>query len=132
MPELPDKSTLENGKTAVDRPSPSDAPSSFERDRNQNSKWWIIPNFSYLLVWWILVIGYYVVLSSIAGREHKGPINLEMISGAGYAILASGLIGALFAKRFRMLWFLISIALSTLVLVLMLLGLGTLRNMMNP
>jgi hypothetical protein len=132
MPEFPDKSTLENGNSAVNNPSPSDAPSSSGRDRNGNSKWWVIPNFRYLLIWWILIIGYYVALSSIAGREHKGPINLEMISSAGYAILASGLIGALFAKRLRMLWFLISIALSTLILLLMFLGLGTFRNMMNP
>jgi hypothetical protein len=44
-------------------------------------------------------------------------------------ILVSGLIGAFYANRSRPLWFLISIVLA--MLILMLLGLGTLKNMMN-
>ncbi len=132
MPELPGKSTLERSKTTEDSASPPEASPSPGRDRTRDAKWWVIPNFSYLLLWWVVVIGYYVVFSSISGRDHKGLIDLEMISGGWYVILASGLIGAFYAKRFRLIWFLISIVLAMLILLLMLLGLGTLKNLMNP
>ena len=131
MPELPGKSTLERSKTTEDSASPPDASPSPRRDRTHNSEWWVIPNFSYLLIWWVVVIGYYVVFNSISGRDHKGLIDLDMISDGWYVILASGLIGAFYAKRFRLLWFLISIVLAMLILLLMLLGLGTLKNLMN-
>ena len=101
------------------------------RDRPDDSGWWVIPDFSYLLVWWMAVIGFYVVFSSILGRYHNGLVDPETISDGWYAILASGLIGAFYAKRFRPLWFLISIVLAMLILLLMLLGLGTLKNLMN-
>jgi len=102
------------------------------RDRTDNPHWWVIPNFNHLLIWWVVIIGYYVVFNSISGRHHKGLIDPEMVSEGWYVILASGLIGALYAKRFRPLWFLISIVLAMLILLLMLLGLGTLMALMNP
>ena len=132
MPELPGKSTLERSKTTEDSASPPDASPSPRRDGTHHSEWWVIPNFSYLLLWWVVVIGYYVVFNSISGRDHKSLIDLDMISDGWYVILASGLIGAFYAKRFRLLWFLISIVLAMLILLLMLLGLGTLKNLMNP
>lgn len=131
MAEAPGKPTHETSNTAKSGASPPDAAPSTEHDRTSTSQWWVIPNFSYLLVWWVVIIGYYVVISSIPGREHKALIDPEMLSGAWYAILASGLIGAFYAKRFRLIWFLISIVLALLILLLMLLGLGTLKNLMN-
>jgi hypothetical protein len=110
----------------------TDVSPSSGRDRSRNSEWWRIPNFSYLLIWWVVVIGYYVVLNSISGRDHKGMIDLEMVSDGWYMIMACGLIGAFYTKRFRLLWFLISIVLAMLILLLMLLGLGAFKNLMNP
>jgi hypothetical protein len=132
MPELPDKSTPERSKTAQNGASLPDASPSPSRDRSRKSEWRVIPNFGYLLIWWVAVIGFYVVFNSISGRYHKGLIDPEMISDGWYVILASGLIGAFFATRFRLLWFLISIVLATLILLLLLLALGTLKNLMNP
>jgi hypothetical protein len=131
MPELPSKSTLERSKATEDSASPPDALPPPSRDRTHNSEWWVIPDFSYLLIWWVVVIGYYVVFNSISGRDHKGLIDLEMITDGWYVILASGLIGAFYAKRSRPLWFLISIVLAMLIMLLMLLGIGTLKNLMN-
>ena len=132
MPELPDKSTPERSKTAQNGASLPDASPSPSRDRRRKPEGWVIPNFGYLLIWWVAVIGFYGVFNSISGRYHKGLIDPEMISDGWYVILASGLIGAFFATRFRLLWFLISIVLSTLILLLLLLALGTLKNLMNP
>jgi hypothetical protein len=89
-------------------------------------------DFSYLLIWWVVIIGYYVDFSYISGRAQRGQSELEMISGARNAIPVSGLIGAFYAKRFRLLWLLISIVLATLILLRRLLGLGALKNLMNP
>lgn len=91
----------------------------------------MIPNFRYLLLWWVALLGYYVVFNSISGRFHKDLIDLEAVSDAWYAILASGLIGVFFAKRSRLLWFLLSVVLATLILLAMLLTLGTLKRWMN-
>ncbi len=66
------------------------------------------------------------------GRDHKGLIDVEMIYDGWYVIVASGVIGALYAKRRRILWFLISIVLAMLMLLLMLLGLGALKTLMFP
>jgi hypothetical protein len=131
MLALPGKSTLERSKTAENSASPPDASPSRKRDRTHNPEWWAIPNFSHLLIWWVVVIGYYVVFSSISSRYRKDLIDLEMISNGWHVILASGLIGALYAKQLRLVWFLISILLAMLLLLLMLLGLGTLKNVMN-
>jgi len=132
MPELPDKSALERSKTTQNGASRPDAPPSPGRDPTRSPQWWAIPNFGYLLIWWVVIIGYYVVFNSISARDHNSLIDPEMISDGWYAILASGIIGAFYATRFRLLWFLISIVLAALMLLLMLLGLGTLKNLMNP
>jgi hypothetical protein len=132
LPELPHESTLERSKSTEDSASPADVSPSPGRDRNHNPEWWRVPNFGYLLIWWVAVIGYYVVFNSISSRGHKGLIDLAMISDGWYAILACGLIGAFYTKRFRLLWFLISIVLAMLILLLMLLGLGVLMDLMNP
>lgn len=131
MPEQTGKSSADGSKTSEDTAPPPHVSSSAAHDRTQELEWWRIPNFPYLLVWWLAVIGYYVVFDSISGRYHKNLIDLELISDARYVIFASGLIGALYAKRFRILWFLISIVLGTLILLLMVLGLGTFRTMTN-
>ena len=131
MPEPPGNSSLERSKPAEGGAAPLDASPSPGGDRTGKPRWWVMPNFSYLIVWWVALIGYYVAFSSIPGREHPGLIDPEMIYDGWYAILASGLIGAFYAKRFRLLWFLLSIALAALILLLMLLGLGALRNLMN-
>ena len=67
-----------------------------------------------------------------SGRYYKSLIDVEMMVEGWYVILASGAIGALYAKKLRMLWFLISIVLAMLILLLMLLGLGALETLMNP
>lgn len=132
MTEPPGKSTLERNKPPADSAWSANASSSSRRDRSHNSKWWAISNFSQLLLWWVVAIGFYVVFDSISGRYHKGLIDLAIVSDGWYVVLASGLIGALYVKRFRLLWFVISIVLATLILLLMLLGLGALKNLMNP
>ena len=131
MPELPGKSTLERSKTRENGASPPDASPPPGGGQSRNSQWWVIPDFGYLVIWWVAVIGYYVVFNSISGRDHIGLIDPEMISGGWYVILISGLIGAFYAKRSRPLWFLISIVLAMLILLLMLLGLGALKNLTN-
>ncbi len=98
----------------------------------RKSVWWALPNFSHLLIWWVVMIGYYVVFNTLSGRYYKGLIDVEMIVEGWYVILASGAIGALYAKKRRMLWFLISIVLAMLILLLMLLCLGALKTLMNP
>ena len=98
----------------------------------QESVWWVLPNFSHLLIWWVVMIGYYVVFNTLSGRYYKGLIDVEMIVEGWYVILASGAIGALYAKKLRILWFLISIAVATLILLAMLLCLGALKTLMNP
>jgi amino acid transporter len=132
MPELPGKSTPERSKATTDSARPPAGAPSPGRDRTHNPEWWVVPHFGYLLVWWVVIIGYYVVFSSIPGREHKGLVDPEMISDGWYAILTSGLVGAFYATRFRLLWFLLSMVLALLILLLMLLGLGSLKNLMNP
>ena len=132
MPEWPGKSARERSKITQDSASPLDASPSHRRDLTYNSQWWVIPNFSHLVIWWIVIIGYYVVFNSITGRYYKGLIDLEMVSDGWYVILASGIIGALYAKQLRPVWFLISIVLAILILLLMLLGFGILKILMNP
>ena len=131
MPALPAKSPLESRDAAADSAAPAAAPPASRRERSYKSRWWAIPNFRYLLLWWVAVLGYYVVLNSISGRYHKDLIDLDAASDAWFAILASGLIGAFYAKRSRPLWFLISVVLATLILLVMLLALGTLKRWMN-
>ena len=99
---------------------------------HQDSDWWVLPNFSHLLIWWVVMIGYYVVFNTLSGRYHKGLIDVDMIVEGWYVILASGAIGALYAKKLRILWFLISIVLAMLILLLMLLCLGALKALMYP
>ena len=98
----------------------------------RKSVWWALPNFSHLLIWWVVMIGYYVVFNTLSGRYYKGLIDVEMIAEGWYVILASGAIGALYAKQLRILWFLVSIVLAMLILLLMLLCLGALKTLMNP
>lgn len=100
--------------------------------RTPGSEWWVLPNFSHLLIWWVVMIGYYVVFNTLSGRDHKGLIDMEMIYDGWYVIAASGVVGALYAKRRRILWFLVSIVLAMLMLLLMLLGLGALKMLMSP
>ncbi len=102
-----------------------------ERDPTGNPHWWVIPNFGYLLIWWVVIIGFYVSFHSLSGRYHKGLIDPELIADGWYVVLASGLIGALYARRLRPLWFVISTVLAMLILLLMLLGLGILVSLMN-
>lgn len=78
------------------------------------------------------MIGYYVVFNTLSGRYYKGLIDVEMIVEGWYVILASGGIGALYAKKLRILWFLISIVVATLILLLMLVCLGALKTLMYP
>lgn len=96
------------------------------------SVWWALPNFSHLVIWWVVMIGYCVVFNTLSGRYYKGRIDVEMIVEGWYVILASGVIGALYAKKRRILWFLVSIVLAMLILLLMLLCLGALKTLMNP
>jgi hypothetical protein len=63
---------------------------------------------------------------------YKGLADVKMISDGWYASLASGLIGAFSAKRFRLLWFLISIVVALLILLAMLVGLSAVRNLIDP
>ena len=98
----------------------------------RKSVWWALPNVSHLLIWWVVMIGYYVVFNTLSGRYYKGLIDLEMIAEGWYVILASGAIGALYAKKLRILWFLVSVLLAMLILLLMLLCLGALKTLMNP
>ena len=130
MPELPGKSPTETSKAPEDGASIPDA--SLRSGRSGYSGWWLLPNFSHLLIWWVVMIGYYVVFNSLSGRYHKGLIDMDMISDGWYVILASGVVGALYAKRLRILWFLISTVLAMLILLLMLLCLGALKNLMVP
>ena len=132
MPELSEPATLERDERTTVSASHPDVPPSPSRGRSHSSKWWVISNFGYLVVWWVVVIGYYVVINSIRDRDHRGLIDLQMISDGWYAILASALIGAFYVNRFRLRWFLMSIVLAMLILVLMLLVLGTLKSLMNP
>ncbi len=115
----------------ADSASSPDASPPATRGRTHDSKWWEIPNFGSLVIWWVVVIGYYLVFNSISGRYHDRLIDPEMVTQGWYAILISGIIGAFYAKRFRPLWFLISVVLAMLILLLMLLGLGSLKDLMN-
>ena len=126
----PGKSTPEIRNPPEDGVSRSDV--SRKGGGTRKSVWWALPNFSHLLIWWVVMIGYYVVFNTLSGRDHKGLIDVEMIYDGWYVIAASGVIGALYAKRRKILWFLISIVLAMLILLLMLLALGTLKNLMHP
>ncbi len=95
------------------------------------AQWWRVPNLGYLLVWWVIIVGCYAVFDSISGRYHEGGIDLQKILAGWSAILVSGIIGAFYAKRFRLLWFAISIVAAVLLLLLMLLGLETLKSLIN-
>jgi hypothetical protein len=95
-------------------------------------RWWQFPNFNHLLIWWVVMIGYYVVFNTLSGRDHRGLIDMEMIIDGWYVILASAVIGTLYAKRLKILWFLISAVLAMLILVLMLACLGALKALMVP
>jgi len=128
----PGKSPPETGKAPQDGASLSDASPSPRDGRTRNSGWRLLPNFNHLLIWWVVMIGYYVVFNTLSGRYHKGLIDMEMISDGWYVILASAVIGALYAKRLKILWFLISMALATLILLAMLLCLGALKTLMVP
>lgn len=77
------------------------------------------------------IVGYYAVFDSISGRYDEGGIDLQKVLGAWSAILVSGVIGAFYAKRFRLLWFAISIMAGVLLLLLMLLGLVALKRLIN-
>ena len=117
---------MQAGKTTPEiRNPPNDG-------ENQESGGWWLPNFSHLLIWWVVMIGYYVVFNTLSGRYHQGLIDMEMIYDGWYVILASGVIGALYAKQFRILWFLVSILLAMLILLLMLACLGALKTLMAP
>lgn len=96
-----------------------------------DSAWWQVPNFGSLVIWWVVVMGYYLVFTSIPGRYHDRVIDPEMLTQGWFAILLSGVIGAFYAQRFRLLWFLISAVLAALILLVMLLGLGGLQDLMN-
>jgi hypothetical protein len=98
----------------------------------QTRRWWMLANFSHLVIWWVVMIGYYVVFNTLSGRYHKGLIDVEMLYDGWYVIAASGVVGALYAKQRRFLWFLISIALAMLMLLAMLLCLGALKTLMSP
>jgi len=89
----------------------------------------MIPDLPYLLLWWVVIVAFYAVLNFIMGRYHQGLIDLDTQADGWYVILACGLIGALYAKGLRSLWFTLSIALAALILMLMLLGPGTLVNL---
>ena len=78
------------------------------------------------------MIGYYVVFNTLSGRDHRGLIDMQMISDGWYVILASAVIGALYAKRLEILWFLISMVHAMLILLAMLLCLGALKTLMDP
>ena len=132
MPALSGKSPPETGKTPADGASLSGASPSPRDGRTRNSGWWLPPNFNHLLIWWVVMIGYYVAFNTLSGRYHKGLIDMEMISDGWYVILASAVIGALYAKRLRILWFLISTVLAMLILLAMLLCLGALKTLMGP
>lgn len=111
--------------------SSPDASPPAARGRTGDSAWWEVPNFGSLVIWWVVVMGYYLVFTSISGRYHDRVIDPEMLTQGWYAILISGVIGAFYAKRFRPLWFLISVVLAALILLVMLLGLGGLQDLMN-
>ncbi len=132
MPELPDASMPEKPQTTKDAGSPIDDPPSPGQGRTVNPKWWAVPNFTHLVIWWIVLIGYYAAFNSISGRYHKGLIDPDLLSGSWYVILASGLIGAIYARQARRLWFLISLVLSALILLLVMIGLGALKFLLNP
>jgi len=132
MPESPGKSPAETSRTPEDGASLTDASPSPRDGRTRNSPWWLPPNFNHLLIWWVVMIGYYVVFNTLSGRYHKGLIDREMIFDGWYVILASAVIGALYAKRLKILWFLISAALAMLILLAMLLCLGALKTVMAP
>jgi hypothetical protein len=132
MSELPGTSAAEPRNKTEPGATPPVSPPMPARDQADKPEWWAIQNFSHLVIWWVVVIGYYVVFNSLSGRYHRGLIDWDMVSDGWYVILASGVIGALYAKRLRPVWFLISIALAMIILLLMLLGLGTLKTLMNP
>lgn len=132
MPELPGKSPPETGKAPQEDAALSDASPSAADGRTGISGWWLPPNFNHLLIWWVVMIGYYVVFNTLSGRYHKGLIDIDMITDGWYVILASAVIGALYAKRLRLLWFLISAVLALLILLAMLLCLGALKTVMAP
>ena len=115
-----------------DGASLSDSSLSPRNGLTRNSGRWLPPNFNHLLIWWVVMIGYYVAFNTLSGRYHKGLIDMEMISDGWYVILASAVIGALYAKRLRILWFLISTVLAMLILLAMLLCLGALKTLMVP
>jgi hypothetical protein len=110
----------------------SDFEAPFRPSKERQPGWWTITNFSYLMIWWIMFAGYYVVFNTLTGRYQKALIDPDMIYEGWYVILASGIVGALYARRLRTIWFLISVVLSSLILLLMLLCLGTLKVLMNP
>lgn len=128
----PGKPPVETSRTPEHGASRSDTSQSPRDGSTRNSGWWLLPNFNHLLIWWVVMIGYYVVFNTLSGRYHEGLIDMEMISDGWYVILASAVIGALYAKRLKILWFLISMVLAMLILLLMLLCLGALKTLMVP
>ena len=99
--------------------------------RMDKARWWRVPNFGYLLVWWVAIVGCYVVFESISDRYHEGAIDLQKLMDAWPVIMVNGIIGAFYAKRSRLLWFAIPIVAAVLLLLLMLLGLEALKSLIN-
>lgn len=132
VPSMTGKSNPETGRNSGNGPANADADAGPTGARSGGQFWWVIPNFSHLVIWWLVIIGYYVVFNSLSVRYHKGLIDAEMVVEGWYVILASGAIGALYAKKLKMLWFLISLALALLMLLAMLLCLGALKALMSP
>ena len=131
MPALTDTAASERSKVTKKSASPADAVPRPRGGQIDKAQWWRVPNFGYLLVWWVAIVGYYVVFDSISGRYHEGGVDLQMILGGWSAILISGIIGAFYAKRSKLLWFAISIVVAVLLLLLMLLLLQLLMLLLD-
>jgi hypothetical protein len=83
-------------------------------------EWWQIPNFRHLLVWWLVIAGFYAIALALKSRYWIAFLSLDNLAGAWWVVAINAVFGAAFARRKRVFWFAASglIALPLLALML--------------
>jgi hypothetical protein len=83
-------------------------------------EWWQIPNFRHLLMWWLVIAGFYAISLALKSRYWNAFLSLDNLAGAWWVIVINAVFGAAFARRERVFWFAASALIALLLLALML------------
>ena len=83
-------------------------------------QWWHIPNSRYLLMWWLVVAGFYAITLALKSRYWNAFLSLDNLVGGWWVVAINATFGAAFARRARVFWFASSGLFAMLLLTMIL------------